>query len=780
MQKGGKMGKRTVREAIKYLASLDQDRATAQNGVGFNKFDSGIGHYLANKKYWSPDDLEIAKRLVQKYKKQLGFSTAEEVLNALDTSYKANNVIDNRKRNYGQWDIFYTSLWRIRLFPTYIEFNFHYDPEAVYTVKLLSGREFNLETKTWIVPLFNKATVINVIKFINSFANAREFEDIIQKLEKYIIDYPFTYRIEGNTGTVFIEYPTPVNKYAFPELKEIAFITDNKLIIEIAKLDSLKLKVLRQVLPEKVFSKVINKVFDYINEFEKSTQAVADEETEKFIQNLNLKVNLFNYQKVGVKRGYELIKKYNKVLITDEMGLGKTFQAIGIVKALEQNGDNPYPVLIIAPKSILYSWREEIGKIFGEEEKEKVIVLSGSPKRATEYQKILKEGKDLTDFRWIVINYQSVIKWKDIFKETPIATVILDEFHYIKNPKAQITKTVKEILTDKKIIALSGTPFLNRVWELRDVLETLGILPLLNLTKKKFNEKFILFEEIKISTKNGETRKVYKPKAGINLESLNLMLRSVMIRREKKDVLTELPPKIRNEVWIKLIGKDEEKYKISEDKFYSVLKEYEEKAEKEGLNVFDYIFVKQDPVLLRLTNELFFTLSRLKYKYVFEYVKELAETLNENEKFVVFAYTKNAQNGLYELFKEHGFNPLRINAEMKQKERANAVKQFQENDENKVIVVSLGAGAEGITLTRAKNLIFADLWYQPQKLLQAEDRIHRVGQNDVANIHYILAKNTIDERVWNKIIKPKLEEFNLAIRNEQLLDKVNNIKKSLS
>jgi SWI/SNF-related matrix-associated actin-dependent regulator 1 of chromatin subfamily A len=787
---GAKSEIKTIRDAIQFLASLDADRAIIKNKLGFNKFDSGIGHYLAKKPYWTKEDLEIAITLVNKYRRQLGFHSKEEILKSLDTSPEANKVVESFIDNeFGEIYPFAVNLREGKILPEkgIAELKFDYDPFPVDEIKKFPVKYFDSDTKTWFVGLLSLPAITRLRKFIKQFPNFENFRDIYRYAKKLYEDYPFKYEVKSDGGNVIIQLPKDIppgilKPWTFGTVSHIVYVDNEKKQLKIGidkAISPVVIEKLEQTFPRKVFKKIIEEVFKKIDEFEKSSQSEVDEETEKFIQSLNLKINLFNYQKVGVKRGYELIKKHNKVLITDEMGLGKTFQAIGIVKALEQNGDNPYPVLIIAPKSILYNWREEIEKIFGEEEKEKVIVLSGSPKRATEYREALKKGKELKDFRWIVINYQSVIKWKDIFKETPIGTIILDEFHYIKNPKAKTTKAVKELLGGKKLIALSGTPFLNRVWELGDVLDTLGVLPLLGLDKKQFNQTFVFYTQREVPIR-GERRVVWVPVGGKNLERLNLILRSVMIRREKKDVLTELPPKIRKEVWIELSPADRKAYNSLEEEFDNLIANYKLKASERNEDWFTYmLYERRDPVFLRKVNELFYTLSKLKVPYVFDYVKELAETLGENEKFVVFAYTKEAQNKLYELFKEHGFNPLRINAEMKQEERGKAVKQFQESDENKVIVVSLGAGAEGITLTRAKNLIFADLWYQPQKLIQAEDRIHRVGQNDVANIHYILAKDTIDEKVWNKIIKSKLEEFDRAIKNQYLKDKILSAKEKI-
>jgi SWI/SNF-related matrix-associated actin-dependent regulator 1 of chromatin subfamily A len=124
---------------------------------------------------------------------------------------------------------------------------------------------------------------------------------------------------------------------------------------------------------------------------------------------------------------------------------------------------------------------------------------------------------------------------------------------------------------------------------------------------------------------------------------------------------------------------------------------------------------------------------------------------NPEGKLVVFAFHKSVQERLFKELKK--YNPLWLKGEMTSKEKAQIEKMFNNEEQNKVLVASLMAGKEGLTLTRADTTIFAELWFNPQDLAQAEDRIHRIGQKNVAKIYYVIGKDTIDEKIWETISK---------------------------
>ncbi|RUM29696.1 MAG: hypothetical protein DSY42_06000 [Aquifex sp.] len=696
-----------------------------------NKILKAIGNYLYQKKEWTQEEKELAE-LITEEKIEEKTLKREEVLKYLPRDTR-NGL---HKLEIGK-------------FSARVSFDNRFLPEFHERVKV---KTFNRLSGTWEVPLLNKKNVKGLLLFLS------RFDADLSSLVQYLFEYPFPVAVTHYAGAIRIVFPYLIVKLGFdvlkknfPELKRVAFFGQNTLEMEIHKLNEKEITEIFRIFPQKIALEIGKILVKAGKNLERSTATSASEKARKFAEELGLSEKLFDFQKAGAYGAYEIIKEKGKVILGDKMGLGKTRQALAVVKALMKE-ENPFPVLVVCPKTNSYTWKEEIREVMGEDFK--VGVFSGSP----------QENTDLSSLHFIVINYQSVRLWEKKLLKTPIRTVILDEFHYVKNPSAKTTKSVKEIVKGKKLIAISGTPFVNRVWELGDALFTLSFLRTLGMTKEDFERLFVETREIKVS-KNGRTFKIKKPVKGKNLERLNLLLREVMIRREKEEVLTQLPEKIRKVIWLEIPEKELAKYRKLEEEFERELEKLKEKARKANMTLLEYLIEKdRTPVLLTKTNELLFAVSEMKIPLTVQYVKQIHE--EEREKIVVFAYKKKTQERLYEELSS--LKPLRIVAEMTQEEREKTIKKFQEEEENKVIIVSLGAGAEGITLTRARHLIFADLWYQPQKLLQAEDRVHRIGQTQKPVIHYLLAKNTIEEKVWKEIINSKLKEFEKAITNSPL------------
>lgn len=409
-----------------------------------------------------------------------------------------------------------------------------------------------------------------------------------------------------------------------------------------------------------------------------------------------LKMDPYPYQKAGIYFGF----KQKKILIADEMGLGKTIQAIGVVIS-----HDAFPCVIVAPKSLLYNWRNEWRKFT----KFDPVV----------YHQTKQDVRSLLRFTdVIIVNYEGVKKllpYKDLFK-----SMVVDESHNVKSKSTQRYAQVFELGVGKEIkCLLTGTPIMNRPAELIPQLKLLDMLkdPLL---EQKFKSRYC--------GKGG--------KGGENLEELNIKLRSsVMIRREKEDVLTDLPDFTRNYIDVDITTRQE--YDLAENNFATYLKEVKQFSDRKiraAMNA---------EILVRMG-----ILKQISAKGKMEAIKEFMETcFEEEQKVILFAHHR-------EIINEYAASiptDLTITGQTKLEDRQKFVDRFQDNKDEKAIVLSIRAASVGLTLTAAQIEIFAEFDWNPAMHDQAEARAHRIGQKDHVNAYYFKGTNTIDEDIISLI-----------------------------
>ena len=435
-------------------------------------------------------------------------------------------------------------------------------------------------------------------------------------------------------------------------------------------------------------------------------------------------LNYLPFQKAGI----DFINHQKNVLVADEMGLGKTIQAIGYINL----NSNIKTVLIICPASLKINWKQEL---------EKWLVRP--------YKINILNGKDLADIT--IINYESVKKYFNLLTSQIWDLLVLDESHYIKNYKAQRTKYITgffESNGDKKSwikglkdyanqkILLTGTPIMNRPEELITQLKVLNH----ELAKNpfKFMEKYV--------EKNAWGGVI----GSRNLEELQYKLRTTcMIRREKKDVLTELPDKLRQIITLpKEILKNDNKTK----EIVSYLSENWDVATgklKSSKIPFDEIAKIRHEQAIK------------KIPYLIEHIENVLE---DEDKVVVFAHHHDVINAIYEKFKDIS---VIATGEQSLKERNEAVDKFQNDPNIKLFIGSTEAMGVGITLTVSQTVIFAELEWRPGDLFQAEDRLHRIGQKNTVLVQYLVIDESIDSFMIHKILD-KIETIEEVTNKEKV------------
>ncbi|XP_057958939.1 uncharacterized protein LOC131151656 isoform X7 [Malania oleifera] len=317
-----------------------------------------------------------------------------------------------------------------------------------------------------------------------------------------------------------------------------------------------------------------------------------------------------------------------------------------------------------------------------------------------------------------------------------ILVVIADESHFLKNAQAKRTSAALPVLQRAQYaILLSGTPALSRPIELFKQLEAL--YPDVYKNVHEYGNRYC----------KGGVFGMYQ--GASNHEELhNLMKATVMIRRLKKDVLSELPVKRRQQVFLDLAEKDMKQVNAlfrELDLVKSKIKACKSKEEVESLK-----FTKKN-----LINKIYTDSAEAKIPAVVDY---LGTVIEAGCKFLIFAHHQPMIDAIYEFLLKKKVGCIRIDGSTPAASRQAMVMDFQEKDAIKAAVLSIKAGGVGLTLTAASTVIFAELSWTPGDMIQAEDRAHRIGQVSAVNIYYLLANDTVDDIIWD-VVQSKLENL---------------------
>lgn len=406
-------------------------------------------------------------------------------------------------------------------------------------------------------------------------------------------------------------------------------------------------------------------------------------------------------------------------LIADEMGLGKTIQAIGTINALALKR-----VLVVCPSSLRLNWRRELSAwLFDRTLKVGIVNRDSYP-----------VGANI-----VVINYDVLGRHHDELRARQWDIVIYDEAHYLKNPAAARTrealgfedrrdprKNIKGIPARRRLY-LTGTPILNRPVEL---------WPILHAARPDLFPDFFPFAKRYCNgTKN---RYGWNFQGASNLDELSRRLReSIMIRRLKADVLSELPPKRRSIVL------------LSENGFASIIDREQQILGAAGLSLDN----PDSIAALTPSSAAFAELSRVRHElavakvpHVVDHCKEVLESV---DKLVIFAHHRDVIAGIAAGLAD--FNAVTLTGEDSIQARDNAVTKFQTGNA-RVFIGSIAAAGVGLTLTAASNAVMAELAWNPASVNQAEDRLHRIGQRDSVSITHLLVDGSVDARMAELIV----------------------------
>jgi len=515
---------------------------------------------------------------------------------------------------------------------------------------------------------------------------------------------------------------------------QLSVVSDNEIQVKTSKVKNDDLRVIKKAIHSNAKLKTFNvmntdvlTLTSLINNNDKYTlseipsyvQRVRKKNHPKVFDHLKIAPKLWNtlfpYQKEGVE---QILDQYgSRCLLGDDMGLGKTFQALGFI-SYHINTMLSARVLVVCPSYLRYHWQHSV--------KEWLDLDS----------QIAKKGKDILTEKICIVSY-SMLKALAI-KPCVFNVVVCDESHYAKSRKALRTKALTPICKSAKAaLLITGTPALNRPIELFSQLLMLRPAYVKNYTS--FAARYC----------NGkQTAFGYDDRGSSNEKELAWLLRKgFMVRRLKRDVLSQLPAKIRNSIWLEIkkselgaVEKEFKRWKKLNERIYKMPTGSEEQREM--------IFERKTVISL-----LYLLTAEAKIKAVVNWV---VDALSQGRSFIFFAYHMNMLNAVEEAVKNLNLGYIRIDGSTPSHKRTSAVECFQSDPLIRIAILSIGAAGAGITLTRVNECVFGELVWTPGEIIQAEDRIHRIGQDKKCEINYLLGTDTLDSYMFPNICKKLL------------------------
>ena len=420
-------------------------------------------------------------------------------------------------------------------------------------------------------------------------------------------------------------------------------------------------------------------------------------------------VSYLPYQRAAIAFGLE----HRNVLFADEMGLGKTIEALGVVNT----DPEARRVLVVCPASLKLNWAREC---------ERWLVDRGPVGIA---------GRTFpTEAAVVVMNYDILAKWKDEIDQ-PWDVLIADECHFVKNKDAKRSKALYAIEARRKLF-LTGTPILNRPVELWAIV---------NLLAPDEFDNFWAFAKRHCDPK--KNRFGWEFNGATNLDELHERLRgTIMVRRTKAEVLPDLPPKRRQVIELAsdqiadLIAIEASAWERHRDS----LAELRESSDAPG----------QLAALRAGVNAAFGELAKLRQETAIAKVPLVVEhvrsALDDSNKIVLFAHHRAVIKQLAEPF---GDDAVTLMGGDDTTARQSAVDRFQEDPGCRIFIGSITAAGVGLTLTASSHVVFAELDWVPARLTQAEDRTHRIGQQDSVLVQHLVLQDSLDARMVGTLIK---------------------------
>lgn len=395
---------------------------------------------------------------------------------------------------------------------------------------------------------------------------------------------------------------------------------------------------------------------------------------------------LLPYQQKGVDWLSFLQKWGFSGLLADEMGLGKTVQILAFFSCIRTN----LPILVVAPSSLTFQWKAEIHRFLGSVP----VYIHAGPNRM----------KNLSAVKGIIITSYAILRQdEELLSSLEFEVIVLDESNAIKTAATQTALAACKLKSRFKI-ALTGTPIENRPEEL----------------SSQF--KFLMPD-------------FHAP----SIQALRKQIRPFVLRRKKKDVEIELPEKIEQIVWVEM-------HEDQADLYQSYLSEVRgdllPKIEKEGLASHRMEILEKILRLRQICAD-----PRLVGSDIAGSKLDLLMNDFQDRKVLIYSQFTSMLQLIGKSLTERGQDFLYLDGSTSSEKRQSQVKEFQEDPNASIFLLSLKAGGVGLNLTAADYVLLFDPWWNEAVEMQAIDRAHRIGQKKTVIAKRYLVPNSIEEKM---------------------------------
>ncbi len=540
----------------------------------------------------------------------------------------------------------------------------------------------------------------------------------------------FNKLVENNNG--LIKYK---NKYVLIDKEE-----SKKIFEQIAK-SNLKSMSRMELIHASLSKQYDQYEFDYdaafarvITEFTKPVDIEPPE---------TLKNTLRHYQQVGLKWLWTNISKGFGVCMADDMGLGKTIQVISLLLKLKEENKLTKPVLVICPTTLMGNWMKELQMFAPNLD---TVIYHGADRQLEVNHDVI-----LTTYAIMRIDVEEL-------KKHNWGVIIIDEAQNIKNPDTAQTLAIKMLKSDIKI-AMTGTPVENRLTELWSIFDFInkGYLGSLREFQKSYAIPIERFKENSRASK------------------LRMSISPFVLRRLKtdKNVISDLPEKMVLNEYCYLSKAQAVLYEKTLNEMMEKISTFTG-VNRRG-NIFKLITALKQicnhPYQFLKTGEMTREMSGKMEKCL-----DLVQSIIDNgEKTLIFTQYKEMGDILCKVItNECGTEPLFFHGSLTVAQREELIDRFQNDDDAKVMILSLKAGGTGLNLTSATNVIHYDLWWNPAVEDQATDRTYRIGQNKNVMVHRMITIGTFEEKI-DEMLKSKKELADIAVyEGEKIITELSN------
>ena len=485
----------------------------------------------------------------------------------------------------------------------------------------------------------------------------------------------------------------------------------------------IELPISRSMYLDKILQKIGTNITKN-DEYKKMVNEVSNKEIDENIEvPKELNVELRNYQITGFK-WLKILDNYNfGGILADDMGLGKTIQLLAVIQKYLEQEKKAKPSIVVCPSSLSLNWKSEINKFTPNI---KTLVIQGS----TEERK--KQIQDIEKYNLIITSYDLLKRDIQEYKNAnyKFKYIIADEAQYIKNSNTQNSRAIKEITADTRY-ALTGTPIENSLSELWSIFDF--IMPGYLYTYKKFKEQY----EMPIIKENDQWA----------LEKLKMLIEPFIMRRTKKEVLTELPDKTISILNNEMQG---EQLKIYMSYMANVKKEVRQEIQANG---FEKSQIKILALLMRLRQicchpSLFISNYKGESSKLKQCIQLLKDAILSGHKILLFSGYSSMLEIIEKELKKENIKHFKLTGSTKVGDRIKLVEEFNNNDDIKVFLISLKAGGTGLNLIGADMVIHYDPWWNLSAENQATDRTYRIGQKRNVQVYKLITKDSIEERIY--------------------------------